>query len=129
MTTRSDEQIARFTAEVYRRAEKFGASGEVWPAVRDLPGIARRLTKVFERQCNGYQTGSGDWDEAAAKRDEAREARLTNRALELAAQCGARLYVQGDPRGWPLYLYWHAELTTDEKIDSCYSRRAVGVPC
>ena len=128
MTKERDRLIAQFVASVYRKAEAAGIRDNVWPVVNGLPPIARRLHKVFERQCNGHQTWDGREDEAAAARDEKREARLIEQARELAKQCGAEIYVQGDPRGWPLYLYWTADLKDGETIDSYYPQRGVGIP-
>ena len=128
MTKERDRAIAQFTSSVYHKAEAAGVRGNIYSAVVALPPIARRLRKVFERQCNGHQTWDGREDEAATLRDEKREARLIEQAREFATQCGAQLYVQGDPRGWPLYLYWTADLKTGETIDRVYPWLGVGVP-
>ena len=128
MTKEHDRAITAFVATVYRKAEAAGVTEGIYTAVIALPPIARRLHKVFERQCNGHQTYDGREDEAAAARDEKREARLIEQARELAKQCGAEIYVQGDPRGWPLYLYWTADLKEGETIESYYPQRGVGIP-
>ena len=91
----------------------------------ELRGISRKLRRIFERQCNGYNfypDGPYSRDEdasRAATRDERREEKLKAKAGEIATGLGVKLYVQGDPRGCALYLV-PASLT-DEEIDSNYS--------
>ena len=86
----------------------------------DLRGISRKLHRIFERQCNGYSNPfTGDYDDAAAMRDERREEKLKAKAGEIATGLGVKLYVQGDPRGCSLYLV-PASLT-DEEASSNYS--------
>ena len=96
-------------------------------AVR-LRSIARSLHRLSEAQCNGYQDWRGNWDEAAEKRAEAREEKLEAKATAIAKAHGLNLYVQGDPRGAPLYLWSQADKDTrtggawrEYPIDSCYS--------
>ena len=71
----------------------------------ELQRIARALHRLDEASCNGYQNWRGDWDEAAEKRAERREVVLEEKAVKVAAEHGLKVYFQGDPRGWPLYLY------------------------
>jgi hypothetical protein len=63
---------------------------------------ARELHRIYERQCNGHQTSSGQWDEKAANKDEAREDALERQLLQLGAKMGLEVYTQGDPRGNPV---------------------------
>lgn len=128
MTKAHDPAIVQFTAAVYRKADVAVVQDGIYHAVVDLPPIARKLHRIFERQCNGHQTWDGREDEAATARDEKREERLIKQARGLALACGARLYVQGDPRGWPLYLYWPADLKAGQNIDAWYSSVGIGVP-
>ena len=119
MTKAHDEEIARFSTSLYRRAN---TTGEAWEAIRELPPIGRKLRRIFERQCNGYQTPAGTENVAAAKRDETLEELLTKRAQEIAGRVGASLYVQGDPRGAPLYLIFPGDVPEGQDVGSYYSR-------
>jgi len=89
-----------------------------------LHSIAGSLHRLSEQQCNGFSNQRGDWDEAAEKRADKREERLTAEATKLAAELGAKLYVQGDPRGWPLYLFW----PDDPGYDNPDSWHGEGIP-
>jgi hypothetical protein len=64
-----------------------------------LQEIARSLSRISERWCNEEMT------DTTTARLEARESRLEAEATTIAAAVGLLVYVQGDPRGWPLYLY------------------------
>ena len=105
-----------------------------------LQAVARTLHRLGEQGCNGFQDASGNWDQAAEERADRREDRLLREADDIAARHGYRVYYQGDPRGWPLYLWRQADLDAwNERrgeypdrpdggrlgIDSCYN--AVGV--
>lgn len=95
----------------------------------ELCSIARRLHAIHVRQCNGYQrfsvvAGYNVSDDAAEKRDERAEHRFVIRARSLALKCGFdAVYVQRDPRGWPLYLGFAAYMK-----DNNYSTTGIGVP-
>lgn len=69
--------------------------------VRRLTSIARSLSKINERQCNGYvlAKGCGGWDEAAEKRDLANESALQTTAKALLDVYGLTVEFNGDPRG------------------------------
>lgn len=69
-----------------------------------LESQAAVLKGIAERQCNGHQTPRGDWDEAAAKRDEAKEARTETKVRALLAAYGVEPIFGGDPRGAVLKL-------------------------
>jgi hypothetical protein len=100
---------------------------------RALQRLARSLHSAAERECNEPMT------EAQTARHEKRVARMEEAAAAIAARHGFNVYVQGDPRGWPLYLWTQADL--DEynnrgadfgmksayKIDSVYSSIGIGV--
>ncbi len=96
---------------------------------RTLQSLARSLHRAAERECNEPMT------EAQAARHEKRVTRLENEAAAIAARHGFNLYVQGDPRGWPLYLWTQAALdeynnrggTTTYPIDSVYSSIGTGI--
>jgi hypothetical protein len=118
MTKQRDAEIAEFSTALYRKTD---LSWTVWPAVRELPPLARSLRHIFERQCNGFT------DEAAEKRAARREELLTAQARELAKQVGAELYVQGDPRGCPLYLIFPGDVPAGEDVGAYYNR-GVAVP-
>lgn len=99
----------------------------------ELQRIARALHKLDEQACNGYQDWRGNWDEAAEKRAEKRQLRLVNEALEIVAAHGNGLYVQSDPRGWPLYVYTPEAFRAYQDrggkglIDSCYDSVGIAV--
>ena len=121
MTKERDEIIARFTYNTAERAKAANVNGYTFPAIVALPKIASQLRNVFERQCNGYR------DELAEKRDRSREARLIAHAHTLATDLGASLYVQRDPRGWPLYLIWSGSMFPGETPENSYSQRGEAV--
>lgn len=73
-------------------------------ALKELKSISKKLHKIDENDCNGYQDYQGNWDEAAEKRAERRAERLERRAEEIAQGLGLHIYHQGDPRGGTLYL-------------------------
>jgi hypothetical protein len=72
--------------------------------LRELLTLTQRLHTIGVRQANGHQTTGGDWDEAAAKRDERREERIEQRIAELCKSGNAVPIIGGDPRGTPLIL-------------------------
>ena len=94
-----------------------------------MQSIARSLHRVQEQLCNGFQT------EQAERRAERRQARFVNRAVQLAEMYGVLVYVQGDPRGWPLYIYTAEDLAAKTlyrhdlsgSIDSVYNSIAKAV--
>ena len=93
-----------------------------------LQSIARRLHRIDERLCNGFQDWRGYWDEAATDRAEKAQGRLEASAERLAAAHGLLVYAQGDPRGWPLHLYRAEDLAREEySIDRVYTRVGTAV--
>jgi hypothetical protein len=81
------------------------------------------LGRIAENQCNGYDsTGRGDWDERAAKRDEAKEARILARAEKLCTSIGCKMVTQGDPRGNTLKIQVPDGYTND------WGREGICVP-
>lgn len=81
--------------------------GEVESAIATASALESRaaiLQGIAVRQCNGHQTPRGDWDEAAAKRDEAKEAREQAKVRALLAAYGVEPIFGGDPRGAVLKL-------------------------
>lgn len=109
---------------------------------RRLCTIQKKLHLWAEAECNGEI----QWDDQACtvpRRFYAdrwgshtlkgpiipnQEAKLLKEAEKLAAQCGARIYHQGDPRGCALYIYRDADLEGRSfPIDQIYSSAAV--PC
>lgn len=81
-------------AHIENLAELVSKHIEVHDAVR-LMTIAASLHRLDEAECNYGLTNKQEW----------REGRLENEATKIAAKYGLKLYRQGDPRGWPLYLY------------------------
>lgn len=94
-----------------RRAELTAVLARAYPAaspanlvliVTAAQEIAAGLHAIYERQCNGHQDARGNWDEGAAKRDEAREIKLQGELRKLVMDSGLSGFsarTQGDPRG------------------------------
>lgn len=95
------KQYTEYVSQIYAHCPK--ADPE---KVERLYKIARLLQLISERQCNGYSNRAGNWDERAEKRDERKATRLHDEAEEIAKDMGGVLYFQGDPRGWPLFIYF-----------------------
>jgi hypothetical protein len=86
----------------------------------DIRWIAERLLyygatlgRIAENQCNGYQTWDYKWDEAAAKKDEAKEERINKRVEKLCAMIGCKPIFGGDPRGNTLKIQVPDGFTND----------------
>lgn len=94
MTTTRARAQWEFTARLAREAP-----GMCVGDMEELMLLARRLARIAERQCNGHQTPSGDWDEAAEKRDERAEGRIVARVRAILAPHGCEAVFSGDPRG------------------------------
>ena len=66
---------------------------------------AANLSRIAERQCNGYQDWKGNWDQAAADRDEKREARIQAKVQAIVSRySGVSVIFNGDPRGYSIKL-------------------------
>jgi hypothetical protein len=95
---------------------------------------AGRLHDLAVFECNGFPKPvrlpdgrvASEWDEEAAKACEIEQDAHERFLSRIAKSFGAMLYIQGDPRGWPAYLYWPDELD-GRTIDSCYSQFGVGL--
>ena len=72
--------------------------------VAALQKLARQLHRLDEQLCNGFQDGKGDWDEKATERAERRQEQAERAAKKIGAESGLSVYLQGDPRGWPLLV-------------------------
>lgn len=83
---------------------------------RRLKRVAGALHRIAERYC------TEDMPDAVLARVERREASLEAEARETAARHGLNVYLQGDPRGWPLYLWAQADL-------DAYNGRRASYPC
>ena len=105
---------------VYRRAH-FGLSPHLWFAEKMLR-YGATLGRIAENQCNGYQTYDYKWDEKAAKRDEAKEARIVAKVEKLCAAFGCKPVFQGDPRGNTLKIMVPGGYTND------WGREGICVP-
>lgn len=97
------------------------------PDIEELNSISRRLHRLDENSCNGYSDFQGNWNEEAEKKAEKRELRLEKRAETIASQWGAKIYRQGDPRGWSLYIVFPGDIPQGEDVGAYYNR-GVGVP-
>ncbi len=94
------EARERFVAAIMRERH----CGFSYQHLYELMRLAQRLHNIGVRIANGHQTPDHGWDEAAAKRDERREAKIEHRIAELCKQGNVVPEIQGDPRGWPLGL-------------------------
>lgn len=98
--------------DLLRTAARLGRLGFGLDAIEEFASISRKLHRIDERSCNGYQDGRGDWDEAAEHRAELRACRLWETAKSIVAEAiaagtvpaGTRCYHQSDPRGAALYV-------------------------
>jgi len=66
----------------------------IYQTLKELEKIARQLHRLHEASCNYGLTS----------RQEKREEKLKEKARELAGQLGLKIFIQGDPRGLPLFL-------------------------
>lgn len=87
--------IAAMMAEVHNPHHGNGA----YQALESILRLTQRIQRISERQCNGHQTPSGDWDEKAAQRDERAEERAQKSIIEICKEWGWVPDFQGDPRG------------------------------
>ena len=93
MTKQASER-ERFVATMAREAPGFRVDD-----LAELMRLARRHGRLQERACNGHQKPNGDWDEAAAKRDELADERLEARIRKMVEAVGCQVEFSGDPRG------------------------------
>ena len=114
-----------YIAAVYRRNPNANSA-----TVDRLASLARSLHRMYVNDCNGYQDWRGEYDEKAEKRAEKRKARLEAEAEKLAMELGAILYTQGDPRGWPLFLYFPGDIPEHTLSAACADGgyHGVGIP-
>lgn len=68
-------------------------------AAEALQLAERRLRAINERDCNGYQTPRGEWDEAAQKRDEKRAEKIMAGVAKIGEAYSVAIRHNGDPRG------------------------------
>ena len=99
-----ENRQAQLTAAVARAMPNLGVD-VIADHIAGLQRVSATLHTIAERQCNGHQTPSGDWDEAAAQRDEKREESAEKRARDLADKIGCKVTFQGDPRGAVVKLH------------------------
>jgi hypothetical protein len=96
------------------RHEKEYRKLATWDALRKLQ---RAIHHLHEAMCSGEIT----------PRQDKRYDRLVGEAKQEAAYLGGKAYIQGDPRGCALYVYWPADLPQGASIDTCYS--SIGIAC
>ena len=83
--------------------------------------LARRLHRIDENDCNGYQDWKGNWDKAAEEKADRESERIEKRLSEMAQKYGFLFYHQSDPRGWPVYFV-KPESLGEYTIDAVYDR-------
>lgn len=71
------------------------------------------LHRLAEELCNGYQTWDGKWDEKRTAQAEKKQARIEQRAAEVAAAIGGKVITGGDPRGCVLKIIFPDGYTND----------------
>ena len=86
-----------------------------------LQSIARQLHRFDELACSEEWVGND-----TRRKEELRSLRLANKAILIAQRYGLRVYLQGDPRGWPLYLFDPATLDGHD-IEQVYPSQALGI--
>jgi hypothetical protein len=121
-------------AELLTKRRENGAEPPAELVVQ-LQALARRAHRNAERMCNGELTecqkchGNG-WDCKACSETGyptlAREAKAVERMRAALAPYRLRIYEQGDPRGWPLYLI-PEEFGPASEDASNYNSRGVAV--
>lgn len=96
--------------------------------VQRLLRYGATLGRIAENQCNGYHSvlagvpGAGQWDSAAAERDEHRQERIRWKVGEICERIGAQAVFQGDPRGNVLKIAVSDGFTND------WGREGICVP-
>lgn len=80
------------------------------------------LHRLAEELCNGYQTFDGKWDEKRTVASEKKQARIEQRAAEVAQAIGGKIITQGDPRGCVLKVVFPDGYTSD------WGREGICVP-
>lgn len=103
MTKQQERERVEFAGKMSREFPDFTLA-EVTEFAEELMRLARRHGKLAERECNGHQTWDGNWDEAAAKRDELAGERLEARITKLCERMGCGVKFGGDPRGYTVLL-------------------------
>lgn len=101
-----------------------------------LRRIAMTLHRWYERECNGeverdektgktyrvYQAPAfGDYKVSRERCPDLETGALKRLESIMASYPLLAYYLQGDPRGAPLYIYERGQLRTGIDIDSCYS--------
>lgn len=84
---------------------------------KDLQKINRKISKIDENDCNGYQDLNGNWDEVTEKKAEKKKVKLLIKASELVKEFDLKVYHQGDPRGNALYLVSEEEFLKGSSCD------------
>jgi hypothetical protein len=109
------ETLNEYVNGIYARNPKASYEGVV-----RLQKIAQSLHRIAEGDCMGRS-------EIGDKRARTRWNRLVKEAESIAESMGAKLYVQPDPRGWPLTLYFEGDTGWDNpRADGGW--HGVGVP-
>ena len=83
----------------FRRILPDVAPGELLTLLEEVGKAEVSLSRIHERQCNGYQDWQHKWDQAAADADKKKKARIVEKLTGLLSAHGLGLRVNGDPRG------------------------------
>ncbi len=84
---------------------------------KELQKISRKVGKIDENDCNGYQDIKGNWDEQAELKADKKRTKLLKNASEIAQAIGFKVYHQADPRGCSLYLITEEEALKGSNCD------------
>lgn len=96
MTKQEARERAEFLAVMRRELPKVG---DIETECDRLVRLAKQHGRICERECNRHQTPSGDWDEAAAKRDELLCDKVEKQIAAVCERIGCKPLFSGDPRG------------------------------
>jgi len=141
-------QMRQFALFINRVNQKQTVEASYYSLVEagiELVVRAKSIRFAFERECNGirktidqeytippslkklYRTIEVP-DPEGEKRNEERANRMIEECRKIAAEIGFAVYVQGDPRGCPIYLYLADEVKEGYRIDSLYQTIGIPVP-
>ena len=93
------------TIDILRLCGTFANAGLTWNDIADLEKLnkaGKRLHRLNEKQCNGFQDYKGNWDQKAS---DSAEKQVTHLIEIIKGICKAHdwdVEINTDPRGWPL---------------------------
>ncbi len=101
------------TIDTLRLCGIFSNAGLTWDNIPDLDRLnklGKRVHRISENQCNGFQDYRGDWDQAASDNADKAVEKIKAEITTICARNGWDVKINTDPRGWPLKvlvpIYW-----------------------